>query len=97
MDELTLTRIKAIAFTVKQKADEEFDELMVYVTIFMNMKQKDKLKWVNQCEEEYKKHLPQGTNLPNLYEIGKAYLRWQVYLDLYNNGIEIHDEKPETA
>ena len=89
MDELTSLKIKAIAFTVKEKQEEEMKELLVYVNIFNLMNTKDKKKWINQLEEEYKKQLPEGTNLPNLYEIGRAYLRWQVFLDLYTNGFEI--------
>lgn len=89
MDELTSLKIKAIAFTVKEKQEEEMKELLVYVNIFNLMNTKDKKKWISQLEEEYKKQLPEGTNLPNLYEIGRAYLRWQVFLDLYTNGFEI--------
>lgn len=95
MDELTSLKIKAIAFTVKQEADEHFDELMAYVNIFKVMKKKDQKKWVDKCEEHYKNQLPQGTNLPNLYEIGKAYLRWQVYLDLYEKGFETKEPVTE--
>lgn len=92
MDELTNLKIKAIAITVKEKTEEEIKEFLVYVNIFRTLKKKEQLKWVEKCEEEYKKQLPQGTNLPNLYEVGKAYMRWQIYLDLYNNGFEHNNE-----
>ena len=93
MDELTETKIKAIALTIKQTATETFNELLVYVDIFRNMKPKDQLKWVTKCEEEYKQKLPKENEVPDLYEIGLAYLRWQVYLDLYTNGFEINQNQ----
>jgi len=95
MTELNNLKIKAIAETIKQTGNDQFEDLMVYVSIFKDLRPKDQLKWVTTCEEHYTKQLPKEGQVPNLYEIGKAYLRWQVFLDLFNNGFEIKNLQPE--
>lgn len=91
MDELNKLKVKAITETIKQVGNDSFEHLLVYVKIFKDLNKRDQLKWVTKCEEEYKNKLPTEDQVPNLYEIGLAYLRWQVYLDLYNNGFEVKE------
>jgi hypothetical protein len=88
MTELKDLQIKAIAFTVKEVVDANFEDLLSWVGLFKSLKKKTQGIWVNKLEEQYKQKLPQGTALPNLYEIGLAYMKWQIFLDLYTNGFE---------
>jgi len=92
MDELNKLKVKAITETIKQKINEDLNDFMVgFVLLFKSLSRPTQKIWVDKLEEQYNQKIPTGNQVPNLYDIGLAYLRWQIFLDLYTNGFEVEE------
>jgi len=82
MEELTKAKLNAIAHTIKQTVDESINEIILYSKIFVALPRNERYMWVNMFETDYKNKIPSPGFVPNLYEIGLAYMKWQIYLSL---------------
>ena len=94
--ELNSTMVKAIAHTVMEKfGKEDWDDVVFFSTQFMNLPNQYQLRWLDGLERKWKSKLPKEGQHPNLYEIGKHYVAWCHYMNLYEkNTIEKANTEP---
>jgi len=96
--EINETMVKAIAHTVMDKfGKEDWDDLVFYSSQFLTLPDEYQVRWLEGLERKWKSKLPDEGQQPNLYEIGRHYVAWCHYKDLYDkkDGKEVFTEDPK--
>lgn len=86
MSLITATYVNAITSTVCWTAKEgkNWEDVVFYSEVFLGLPEKNQREWVAKMKARYEATLPKGDEIPNLYEIGLAFLAYQHYQNLYD-------------
>jgi len=85
MSLLSTTYMTAITSTVLDvMKGKNWDDVVFYSEVFLTLPEKHQREWVAKMKARYEATLPTGSELPNLYEVGRAFLAYQHYQNLYD-------------
>lgn len=81
--ELETTYVNAIVATVMDKTNAEWDDVVFYSEVFLGLSRAQQKAWVEKMKKRYEDMLPKEGQHPALYDLGKAFLAWTHYENLY--------------